>query len=96
MIDCGLKEEEGVGLIFVDVKKAFDSIDHFYMFQVLQKFGLGERFISFVKLLFNNISSLCKVNDGLCSPIQVQRVRGVFGKAVHYQVYCLAFLLSHY
>ena len=43
------------------------------MFQVLQKFGLGEKFIGFVKLLYNNISSLCKVNDGLCPPDQVQR-----------------------
>ena len=58
MIDCGLKEEEGVGLIFLDVKKACYSIDHTCMFQVLQKFGLGERFISFVKLLYNSISSL--------------------------------------
>ena len=59
MVDCGLKEEEGVGLISLDVEKAFDSIDHTYMFQVLQKLGFGEMFIGFVKLLYNNISSLC-------------------------------------
>jgi len=72
LIDCGLKED-GVGLLFLDIEKAFDSVDHTYMFHVLQKFGFGEKFICFVKLLYNNISNLCKVNNFLCSPFQVQR-----------------------
>ena len=43
------------GYVFtVDLEKAFDSIDHTFLFALLEKFGIGENFI----ILFNQLK--CK------------------------------------
>ncbi len=72
-IDICTAEQRNVGLVFLDQEKAFDSIDHFYLFAVLRGFGFGETFIGHVKLLYNNIFSLLKVNNILSQPFSVTR-----------------------
>ena len=58
--------EEQEGLIFSsDLEKAFNSVDHNFMFSVLRKFGFGPGFIQWVKTLLYRSES-CMVNDG-CS-----------------------------
>ena len=65
--------KKNVGLVFLDQEKAFDTVDHFYLFSVLRGFGFGATFISYIQLLYNNIFSLLKVNNILCQPFPVSR-----------------------
>ena len=46
-----------------DFEKAFDSIDHCFMFACVKKFGFGTQFVQWVKTLFKNAQS-CVMNNG--------------------------------
>lgn len=63
----------GFGLVSLDQEKAFDRVDHGYLFSVLSVFGFGENFISGVKLLYTGASCMVKVGGGLSRPIPVGR-----------------------
>ena len=51
-------------LVTIDIEKAFDSVDHKYLFAVLQKFGFGMNFTRWVKLIMNKQES-CVINNGV-------------------------------
>ena len=55
----------------LDFEKAFDRISHQYLFQVLQKVGLPERFVAWVGLLYRGISSKFVVNGHLTKAVHV-------------------------
>ena len=73
LISMGQNTSHGFGLLLLDQEKAFDSVDHDFLFAVLTKVGLGENFISGIKLLYNNASCLLKVNNSLCHSFPFQR-----------------------
>ena len=50
-------------LFSADFEKAFDSIDHSFLFAVLESFGFGPDFIQWVRTLFYNAES-CVINNG--------------------------------
>ena len=50
-------------LIFLDFKKAFDSVNHNFLFQVLKKFNFKESFIRWIKVLYHNACGKV-VNNG--------------------------------
>ena len=46
------------GILFsADFEKAFDSIDHSFMFAVLEKFGFGPNFVHWIRTLDNGAES---------------------------------------
>ena len=47
-----------------DFEKAFDSIDHCFMFACLERFGFGTQFVQWVKTLFKSSQS-CVMNNGV-------------------------------
>ena len=49
------------------MEKAFDSLDHDFLVNVLNKFGFGSNFISWIKLLLNSQQS-CVINGGNTTP----------------------------
>lgn len=49
-------------MISLDAVKAFDSVDHNYMFETLHRFGFSDNFISVVKMLYNDIKAEILVN----------------------------------
>ncbi len=51
-VDLSFKENINMGFLSIDQEKAFDRVDHGYLFSALSSFGFGERFISWVKLLY--------------------------------------------
>ena len=73
LISMGQNTSHGFGLLLLDQEKAFDRVDHDFLFAVLTKVGLGENFISGIKLLYNNASCLLKVNNSLCHSFPFQR-----------------------
>ena len=51
----------------MDIEKAFDSLDHDFLVHVLNKFGFGSNFVSWIKLLLNSQQS-CVINGGITTP----------------------------
>ena len=58
-------ENENIdGILFAaDIEKAFDSVDHNYIYASLKKFGFGKDFVQWIKTLFKNSRS-CVMNNG--------------------------------
>jgi Reverse transcriptase (RNA-dependent DNA polymerase) len=48
------KSGEKAAIISLDIKKAFDSLSHSFMFEVLKFFNFGPRIIEWIKLLCTN------------------------------------------
>ena len=53
-------------LALIDFQKAFDTVEWPWLFQTLKRFNSGECFISWIRLLYTNISS-CVSNNGYIS-----------------------------
>ena len=49
--------------ITTDIEKAFDSVDHTFLVAVLKKFGFGDDFIRWVRIILNRQES-CIMNNG--------------------------------
>ena len=64
---------DGCYLLCVDLEKAFDRIEHQYMYSTLAKFGLGNRFIKWVKLMYTDIRSQVLINGHLSNKIKIER-----------------------
>ena len=45
------EDEEGI-LFSTDIEKAFDSVDHNFLFVTLKRYGFGTEFVNFIKTLF--------------------------------------------
>ena len=50
-------------LVTMDIEKAFDSLNHDFLLFVLKKFGFGENFMHWIKVLLNKQQS-CVINAG--------------------------------
>ncbi|KAK3521155.1 hypothetical protein QTP70_000521 [Hemibagrus guttatus] len=61
------------GLIFLDQEKAFDRVEHEYLWKVLEAFGFNPGFVAMIRVLYSEIESVLKVNGGLCAPFRVYR-----------------------
>ena len=57
--------EEGI-MFAVNTEKAFDSVDHSFIFATLKKFGFGDSFLEWVKIFLNNSQS-CVINNDISS-----------------------------
>ena len=51
-------------LISLDFKKAFDSLNHQFLSNVLKVFNFGPQFCNYIKVLYNDIES-CVMNDNI-------------------------------
>ena len=50
-------------ILTVDLQKAFDSIDHYFLIACLEKFGFGTNFLAWISILLNKNES-CVSNGG--------------------------------
>ena len=50
-------------MVLMDVEKAFDSMDHVFLLEVLKTFGFGENFIKWISIILTNQES-CVMNGG--------------------------------
>ncbi len=66
------KNKSGI-LMFVDFKKAFDSIEWEFLFEVLGKFNFGETFIKWVKLLYAKPCAFVKNNGHFSDEFSLSR-----------------------
>ncbi|KAL9950435.1 hypothetical protein ACROYT_G042930 [Oculina patagonica] len=68
-------EENIPGLmIFIDFKKAFDSVEWDFLLKCLEAFNFGPDFIRWVKTFYKNIQS-CTINNGTTTKYGLKSVR---------------------
>ncbi|KAI4895634.1 hypothetical protein NFI96_019599 [Prochilodus magdalenae] len=53
------------GLLFLDQEKAFDRVEHWYLWTVLENLGFNSCFIAMIKVLYSGIESVLEVSGGL-------------------------------
>ena len=58
---CELNDIEAM-LISIDFEKAFDSMEWDFVFRAMHYYGFPDQFVSWVKLLYNDVES-CIIND---------------------------------
>lgn len=62
-----------LGLISIDQEKAFDRVEHSYLWQTLAAFGFSSGLIAKIQALYGDIESVLKINGGLSAPFRVER-----------------------
>ena len=60
-----------------DTLLAFNNVDHVYLFSTMRAMGFGDRFISYLELLYSGAESLVKVCVSLTAPF-------LFEKGIHH------------
>ena len=91
-----VEEKDIPGLIFFsDFEKAFDSINHDYLFKSLKHFNFSEDFIKWIKLFYSNARS-CVTNNGFLSPFfSIQRgVRQGCPLSPYFFILCIELLTN--
>ena len=77
------------GILFsADFEKAFDSIEHKFIFATLQSFGFGTQFIYWVRTIFQNAGELCDEQWQLHRVHSVRKKQGDPLSAYHF-ILCL-------
>ena len=62
-----MQNESGI-LLAIDFEKAFDSLNHEFLYQVLQKMGFGPNFLQWIGTFYRNLST-CVPNNGFTTDI---------------------------
>ena len=60
-------------LLFLDFKKAFDTVEPEFLFKTLEKFKFKETFIRWIKSLYNNISATILNNGWMSENFELSR-----------------------
>ena len=50
-------------LVTIDLEKAFDSLEHEFLITPLKKYGFGENFVKWIKIMLKN-QEACVANNG--------------------------------
>lgn len=70
------KKKNGYVIVYVislDFGKAFDRVEHVFLFSVLEKFGFGESFIKWIRVLYMDTLTKVKCNGFLTEPFAISR-----------------------
>lgn len=60
-------------ILSLDFNKAFDRVEHDFLFSVLNKVGFGKRVRSWIELMYSNARSRVKCNGLLTDPFDLER-----------------------
>jgi hypothetical protein len=66
-------KREGCGIMCVDFKKAFDSVEHDAIKKVLEFFNFGEYMVGMVMTLINDRKARVIVEDGYSQTLKIAR-----------------------
>lgn len=62
-----------LGLLSLDQEKAFDKVDHEYLFQALEAFAVERNFLLRLKMFYSEAFFTLKVGGGLSCPVKMGR-----------------------
>lgn len=72
IIDLVNRDEEEAALLFIDQEKAFDRVNHLFLYKVMEKFGISGRFLKLVQLIYSNASTRININGFLTDDIPLR------------------------
>ena len=67
------KKNNKLYLLQIDHEKAFNKIDHDFLYKTMTKMGFSNTFVQFIKILYQNHTFFIRNNGFLSTPIQLQR-----------------------
>ncbi len=73
LIEMANKNDETAAFIFLDQEKAFDRVNHKFLFKTMEAFGIGENFINWVRSIYSNASSMVTINGFFSERIPLKR-----------------------
>ena len=73
LVDLINKDDSEGALIFLDQEKAFDRVEHDFLFKAMSAFGIGENFIDWLRVLYANATTRIKVNRFYTKSIPLTR-----------------------
>lgn len=73
MINMADSTDQNGTIIALDQEKAYDRIDHEYLWRTLERFGIPRQFISTVQSLYHNARTVVIINGERSSPYTVTR-----------------------
>lgn len=60
-------------VVNLDFEKAFDRVEHDFLFAILERFGFGKNFKEWIKILYNNVMTRVTCNGFLTEPFRITR-----------------------
>lgn len=60
-------------MLSLDLEKAFDRVEHDYLFELLEKFGFGNNFIKWIRALYKDPISFVKCNGFMTEVFTISR-----------------------
>ena len=73
LIDLTEKEDSEAAFIFLDQEKAFDRVNHNFLYKTMEAFGIGKQFIDWVRVLYSNATTRININGHLSENIPLRR-----------------------
>ena len=73
LIDISNRDEDTAAFIFLDQEKAFDRVNHKFLFKVMEAFGIGNNFIDWIRRIYSNATSVLGINGFFSEKIQLKR-----------------------
>uniref|UniRef100_A0A3B3Y9A6 Reverse transcriptase domain-containing protein n=1 Tax=Poecilia mexicana TaxID=48701 RepID=A0A3B3Y9A6_9TELE len=61
-----------LSILGIDLKKAFDSVNHIFLERILSHFNFGSVFIKWIRVLYNECQSVVVVNRKLTPPLVIK------------------------
>ena len=73
LIEMANRDDDTAAFIFLDQEKAFDRVDHGFLFKTMKAFGIGDTFIKWISSIYSNASSVLNINGFLSDQIPLKR-----------------------
>ena len=73
LIEMANRDDDTAAFIFLDQEKAFDRVNHKFLFKTMEAFGIGNTFIKWVSTIYSNANSVLGINGHFSEQIPLNR-----------------------